>query len=175
MKKRSLAKLLPLKYQSIFERSVIIHYFLKIFDLIIIGNIEWRRGTERGRHRIQSRLQALSCQHRDRRGAQTHKLQDHDLSQSRTLNQLSHPGTPVYLFILRDSECGGESEKEGEGESQADSTLSVQDSWTMRSWPELKSRNGCLTARATQITPPKMFLIWAKLVKSIKQCCPIEI
>ena len=30
---------------------------------------EWGRGRERGRHRIQSRLQALSCQHRARRWA----------------------------------------------------------------------------------------------------------
>ena len=35
---------------------------------------EWRRGRERGRHRNRSRLQALSCQHRARRGARTHKL-----------------------------------------------------------------------------------------------------
>ncbi|XP_053062180.1 ubiquitin carboxyl-terminal hydrolase 30 isoform X3 [Acinonyx jubatus] len=49
------------------------------------------RGRERGRHRIRSRLQALSCQHRARHGAQTHKPQDHDLSQSRTPNRLNHP------------------------------------------------------------------------------------
>ena len=39
-------------------------------------------------------IQALSCQHRAGSGAQTHGLRDHDLSQSRTLNQLSHPGVP---------------------------------------------------------------------------------
>ena len=33
---------------------------------------KWGRGRERGRHRIGSRLQALSCQHRARRGARTH-------------------------------------------------------------------------------------------------------
>ena len=33
-----------------------------------------RGGAERGRHRIQSRLQALGCQHRARCGAQTHEL-----------------------------------------------------------------------------------------------------
>ena len=37
-------------------------------------------GRERGRHRIGNRLQALSCQHRARRGAQTHRPRDHDLS-----------------------------------------------------------------------------------------------
>ena len=41
-----------------------------------------------------NRLQALSCQHRARRGARTHELWDHDLSLSRTLNRLSHPGAP---------------------------------------------------------------------------------
>ena len=32
------------------------------------------KGAERGRHRIQSRLQALRCQHRARRRARTHEL-----------------------------------------------------------------------------------------------------
>ena len=49
---------------------------------------------EKGRHRIQSRFQALSCQHRARHGAQTHELWDHDLNWSWTLNRLSHPGAP---------------------------------------------------------------------------------
>ena len=55
---------------------------------------EWGRDRERGRHRIWSRLQALSCQHRARRGAQTHELWDNDLSWSLVLNQLSHSGPP---------------------------------------------------------------------------------
>ena len=59
------------------------------------------KGAERGRHRIQSRLQALSCQHRARRGARTHELWDHDLSRSWTLNRLSYPDTPLYLFWER--------------------------------------------------------------------------
>ena len=50
------------------------------------------RDRKRGRRRIRSGLQALSCQHRAWCGAQTHELRDHDLSQSQTLNQLSHPG-----------------------------------------------------------------------------------
>ena len=37
---------------------------------------------ERGKHRIRNRLQALSCQHKARRGAQTHTLCDRDLNQS---------------------------------------------------------------------------------------------
>ena len=62
-------------------------------DRVLVG-----RGWERGRHRIWSRLQALSCQHRARRGAWTHKPQDHDPSRSPTLNWLSHPGAPELLF-----------------------------------------------------------------------------
>ena len=58
------------------------------------------RERERGRHRIQSRLQALNCWHRARRGAQTHKPWDHDLSRSRTLNRLSHTGAPAASFFF---------------------------------------------------------------------------
>ena len=61
---------------------------------------ESRGGAERDGDRIRSRLQALSCQHRARCGAQTHRLQDHDLSQSWTLNRLSHPGAPSFQEIL---------------------------------------------------------------------------
>ena len=56
---------------------------------------EWGRDKERGRPRIQSRLQALSCQHRTQHGDRIHKLRGHDLSQSRMLNGWSHPGAPV--------------------------------------------------------------------------------
>ena len=54
------------------------------------------RGRERGRHRIGSRLQALSHQPRAQCGAQTHGPWDRDLSWSRRLNRLSHPGAPGY-------------------------------------------------------------------------------
>ena len=53
---------------------------------------EGRRGRERGRHRIRSRLQAPSCQHPAQCGAGTHQPWDHDLSWSQTLNRQSHPG-----------------------------------------------------------------------------------
>ena len=53
--------------------------------------------SERGRHRMWNRPQALSCQHRAQCGARTHELQDHDLSWSRPLNQLSPPGIPPLL------------------------------------------------------------------------------
>ena len=52
------------------------------------------RDTERGRHRSCSRLQAPSCQCRAQRGARTHGPRDRDLSRSRPLNRLSHPGAP---------------------------------------------------------------------------------
>uniref|UniRef100_A0ABI7XZ20 Gastrin-releasing peptide n=1 Tax=Felis catus TaxID=9685 RepID=A0ABI7XZ20_FELCA len=47
--------------------------------------------VERGRPRIRSRLQALSCQHRAQPEARTHEPSDHDLSRSWTLNRRSHP------------------------------------------------------------------------------------
>ena len=60
---------------------------------------ERERSREKGRHRIRSRLQAPSYQHRARRGARTHEPRDHDLSWSRTPNRLSHPGTPIRLIL----------------------------------------------------------------------------
>ena len=83
--------------------------FLKKFFLMFIfereRHHEQGRSRERGRHRIQSRLQAPSCQHRDQCRAHTHEPWDHDLSWSRTLNWLSHPGSqraPTF-FDLSDS------------------------------------------------------------------------
>ena len=69
-----------------------INNFFKCLLFIFEREREQGRVRKKGRHRIQSRLQALSCQYRARRGAQTHKLQDHDPSRSRTPNRLSHPG-----------------------------------------------------------------------------------
>ena len=65
--------------------------FVWIFFVFIFEReteCEWRRGRERGRHRIWSRLQVLRYKHRVQRRARTHKPQDHDLSQSWTLNWL---------------------------------------------------------------------------------------
>ena len=50
---------------------------------------KWGRGKEKWRHRIQSRLQALSCQHEAWRGARTHGPRDHDPSWSQTFTQRS--------------------------------------------------------------------------------------
>ena len=58
-----------------------------------------RRGRERGRHRIWSRLQALSCQYRAQHGAWTHEPWDHDLSWIQMLTCLSHPGAPRFTFL----------------------------------------------------------------------------
>ena len=41
-----------------------------------------------------------NCQHRAGGGARTLELQDHDLSQSKTLKGLSHPGAPNDIKIL---------------------------------------------------------------------------
>ena len=47
--------------------------FFSMFLLIFETEHEQGWGRERGRHRIRSRLQAPSCQHRARRGARTHR------------------------------------------------------------------------------------------------------
>ena len=60
--------------------------YLLIFEREREREREWGSGRERWRHRIQSRLQDLSCPHRARCGAPTHGPRDHDLSRSRTLN-----------------------------------------------------------------------------------------
>ena len=96
--------------------------------------------AEREGDRIRSKLQALSCQNRAPHGTQTHKLWDHDLSWSWTLNRQSHPGTPplakhlkiCLMFIYfwenkRDRETEHEQgrgrEREGDTESEAGSRL----------------------------------------------------
>ena len=45
-------------------------------------------------------IQAQSYKHRAWCQAWTQELRDHDLSQSQTLNQLGHPGTPGREFLM---------------------------------------------------------------------------
>ena len=54
------------------DSSPLQSFLMFIFERETEGEWEW--GRERGRHRIGSRLQAPSCQHRARRGARTHGL-----------------------------------------------------------------------------------------------------
>ena len=68
---------------------------------------EWGRARERGRRRIQSRFQALSCQHRAWRGLELTNREmvpnhawDHELSLSWMLNRLSHPGILVKQLFM---------------------------------------------------------------------------
>ena len=94
------------------------------------------RGRERDTHRVWSRLQALSCQHRIQHGAQTHEPWDHGLNRSWMLNQLSHPGAPMgsiffkfsFIYFERkiESQQGRGRERERETECQASSALSAQ-------------------------------------------------
>ena len=75
--------------------TLILKHKKKFLTFIYCWESVSRGGAERGRHRIQSRLQALNYQHSTWCGARTREPQDHDLSQSRTLNQMSHPGAPT--------------------------------------------------------------------------------
>ena len=93
-----------------------------------------------------------------------------DMRYAQGVLRFSDGGSPHFalvvlsLFILRkrekEHEQGRGREREREGESQAVSMLSVwsptwgSKSWTMRSWPEQKSRVWCLTDWATQVPPP---------------------
>ena len=118
------------------------------------------RGRERGRHRIRSRLQAPSCQHRAHRGAWTRQPWDHDLSRSRALDRLSHPGVPYCLFVFFKSLREGErkrahthvslrgAERKGEREAQAGSLMSawrqtwglISQTWEIMTKAEIKSQ-----------------------------------
>ena len=113
----------------------ILSYFFNVYLFLTERETEHEqgRGRERGRHRIGNRLQALSCQHRARRGARTHRLRDHDLGRSRTLNRLSHPGDPVFIFFnvflfLREIESGRGTEREEDRGSKASSALTAEPS-----------------------------------------------
>ena len=70
-------KLLELKYIFLFHlRRTFLNFFL-VYLFIFERDRDSRRGKEqkeRETHRIQSRLQALSCQHRARHGARIHQL-----------------------------------------------------------------------------------------------------
>ena len=81
--------------------SKIFKFFFNVYLFLIQRETEheWERARKRGRHRIRNRLQALNCQHRARRGARTHRPQDHDPSQRRTPNRLSHPSAPGCSFL----------------------------------------------------------------------------
>ena len=112
-------------------------FFVFFFLTFIIGRQretehEHGRGRERRGHRIWSRFQALSCQHRVWRGAGTHKPWDHDLSRSwcppywATQAPLKKFFLNVYLFLRdweRQSMSRGGAEREGDTESEAGSWL----------------------------------------------------
>ena len=70
--------------------------FLKEFFLTFIHFLRDTDSAsgERTERETQNSKQALSCQHRAQHGVQTHEQWEHDLSQSRMLNLLSHPGAP---------------------------------------------------------------------------------
>ena len=75
-----------------------------LFSFETEREIAWVGEGRRGRHRIWSRFQALSCRHRAQHGAQTHRLQDHDphvmrAHPSHMLKQLSNPGL-LWLSTL---------------------------------------------------------------------------
>ena len=105
-----MAALLSLPHLAGSSKSLFIYLFINLFIIFFTHLFiferqretehEQAKGSERGRHRSQRRLQALSRQHRAWCGARTHKPWDHDLSQSGTPKRLSHPGAPWVKQIL---------------------------------------------------------------------------
>ena len=74
-------------------------FFLKIFVNVYFWETEheWEKGRERETEDLKW---ALGWQKTARGGSQTHQLWDHDLSPSRMLSRLSHPGAPTPSHFL---------------------------------------------------------------------------
>ena len=141
--------------------------------------IEYKEGRtrERGRRRIWSRLQALSCRRGAWCGAWTHELWDHDLSRSRTLNRLRHPGAPSLLFLKkifnvyfegeRDREWAGEGQRE-RGRRRIWSRLQALSCWhrawrgarTQEPWDHDLSWSQMLNQLSHPGVPSFLFLNW---------------
>ena len=77
-------------------------YTRLLFFLILILFLRDRSWMGQREKETKDLKQAAHSQHRARCGAGSHQLRDHDLSQSSTLDQLSHPGapTPALLFCF---------------------------------------------------------------------------
>ena len=89
--------LLPIQFIFFLICLMFVYFWERETDKVWAGEDQ----RERERDRIQSRLQVPSYEHRAGCGAQTHEPWDHDLSQSWTCNQLSHPGAPwAHLFNI---------------------------------------------------------------------------
>ena len=61
---------------------------------------KWGRGQRERETQNPKQLQASRCQHRAQHGARTHEPWDRGLSQSWTLNRLSHPGATLLFLIM---------------------------------------------------------------------------
>ena len=61
---------------------VVFNFFLMFISERERGSASGGGNRKRGRHRIRSRFQAPSCQHRAQHGTQTHEQRDYDLSRT---------------------------------------------------------------------------------------------
>ena len=98
------------------------------------------RGKEGGRQTMQSRLQSLSCQHRAWCWAWTHGPWDDDLSQSWTLNWLSHPEAPECLSVSgreREWEQGKGRERDRQRQRERDRERTPNRLCTVSTEPDL--------------------------------------
>ena len=74
-------------------------HFSKVFIYFSEREREHERGRSRGRE-TEDLKRALCWQQRAQCGAWTHKQWDHDLSGSRKLNRLCHPGALLSSFLM---------------------------------------------------------------------------
>ena len=73
-----------------------IFFFFNVY--LFLRGSEWA-GEGQTEGRTEDPKHALCWQQRAQRRAQPHKLWDHDLTWSWTLNWLSHPGAPGFFFF----------------------------------------------------------------------------
>ena len=77
--------------------------FIYFWDRERETECERGRGREKGRHRIWSRLQARSCQHRAWRGAWTHELWDQKPELKSDSQPTEPPRCPRHNFLFKKS------------------------------------------------------------------------
>ena len=87
--------------QTFIYLFIFLKFFFSVFYLFLgqrETEHERRRGSERGRHRIENRLQAPSHQPRAWRGARTHGPRDRDLAEVGRLTDCATQAPPKFFL-----------------------------------------------------------------------------
>ena len=131
---------------SILQISRHLKFFFKMFiyfwERETETECEWGRDRDTWRHRIRTRLQALSSQHRAQCRAGT--WGSNLCSRSQTLNWLSHPGASRHLkniiYLFWESTRGRGREEKRESQSGSARTVQLR-AWTHEPWDHDLSQN----------------------------------